>query len=99
MRAAQSTALNRFIKATSKVEVDPNAIENLSVNRADFLHALENDIKPVSFHFIIMIILLRVPFFSPNLRFFKIGYNFYIFFFTTVILVGSRFSNKPQKWV
>ncbi|KAK6640106.1 hypothetical protein RUM43_008383 [Polyplax serrata] len=46
VRAAQSTALNRFIKATSKVEVDPNAIENLSVNRADFLHALENDIKP-----------------------------------------------------
>ncbi|EEB10550.1 N-ethylmaleimide sensitive fusion protein, putative [Pediculus humanus corporis] len=46
VRAAQSTALNRFIKATSKVEVDPNAIENLSVNRTDFMHALENDIKP-----------------------------------------------------
>ncbi|KAL0276829.1 UNVERIFIED_CONTAM: hypothetical protein PYX00_004310 [Menopon gallinae] len=46
VRAAQSTALNRFIKATSKVEVDPKAIDNLSVTRADFLHALENDIKP-----------------------------------------------------
>ena len=65
MRAAQSTALNRFIKATSKVEVDPNAIENLSVNRTDFMHALENDIKPVNkkycffllrFNFILIII-------------------------------------------
>ncbi|KAJ9581859.1 hypothetical protein L9F63_003790, partial [Diploptera punctata] len=48
VRAAQSTAMNRLIKAASKVEVDPEAMEKLLVNRADFLHALENDIKPVS---------------------------------------------------
>ena len=48
VRAAQSTALNRLIKASSKVEVDPEAGEKLMVSRSDFLHALENDIKPVS---------------------------------------------------
>lgn len=46
VRAAQSTAMNRLIKAANKVEVDPEAIEKLLVNRADFLHALEHDIKP-----------------------------------------------------
>jgi vesicle-fusing ATPase len=46
VRAAQSTAMNRLIKASSKVEVDPEAMEKLLVNRNDFLHALENDIKP-----------------------------------------------------
>jgi len=54
VRAAQSTAMNRLIKAASKVEVDPEAMEKLLVNRADFLHALENDIKPVSGNFIMM---------------------------------------------
>jgi vesicle-fusing ATPase len=48
VRAAQSTAMNRLIKAASKVEVDPSAMEKLLVNRGDFLNALENDIKPVS---------------------------------------------------
>lgn len=38
--------MNRLIKAASKVEVDPEAIEKLNVTRSDFLHALENDIKP-----------------------------------------------------
>ncbi|KAL3269922.1 hypothetical protein HHI36_008979 [Cryptolaemus montrouzieri] len=46
VRAAQSTAMNRLIKASSKVEVDPEAIEKLLVTRSDFLHALEHDIKP-----------------------------------------------------
>lgn len=46
VRAAQSTAMNRLIKAASKVEVDPEAMEKLLVNRNDFIHALENDIKP-----------------------------------------------------
>lgn len=47
VRAAQSSAMNRLIKAASKVEVDPEAISKLLVNRSDFLNALENDIKPV----------------------------------------------------
>ena len=51
VRAAQSTAMNRLIKAASKVEVDPSAMEKLLVNRADFIHALEYDIKPVSILF------------------------------------------------
>ncbi|KAL7307115.1 hypothetical protein TKK_0000845 [Trichogramma kaykai] len=46
VRAAQSTAMNRLIKASSKVEVDPAAMEKLMVSREDFVHALENDIKP-----------------------------------------------------
>ncbi|CAG0903501.1 unnamed protein product, partial [Cyprideis torosa] len=45
VRAAQSTALNRLIKASSKVEVDPNAADKLMVSMDDFRHALENDIK------------------------------------------------------
>lgn len=47
VRAAQSTAMNRLIKASNKVEVDTKAVEKLKVTRADFLHALEHDIKPV----------------------------------------------------
>lgn len=49
VRAAQSTAMNRLIKASSKVEVDPEAMEKLMVEKGDFMHALEYDIKPVSF--------------------------------------------------
>lgn len=46
VRAAQSCSLNRLVKASSKVEVDPDAAEKLYVGRADFMHALENDVKP-----------------------------------------------------
>ncbi|KAL6261044.1 hypothetical protein P5V15_008570 [Pogonomyrmex californicus] len=46
VRAAQSTAMNRLIKASSKVEVDPAAMEKLMVTKGDFFHALEHDIKP-----------------------------------------------------
>lgn len=48
VRAAQSTAMNRLIKASSKVEVDPSAMEKLMVTKGDFFHALEHDVKPVS---------------------------------------------------
>ncbi|XP_064646424.1 vesicle-fusing ATPase-like isoform X2 [Lineus longissimus] len=46
VRAATSTAMNRLIKASSKVEVDPEAVEKLQVTMDDFKSALENDIKP-----------------------------------------------------
>ncbi len=46
VRAAQSTAMNRLIKATNKVEVDPDALQKLLVKRDDFMHALEHDVKP-----------------------------------------------------
>ncbi|XP_074640083.1 vesicle-fusing ATPase-like isoform X2 [Tubulanus polymorphus] len=46
VKAAASTAMNRLIKASSKVEIDPDATERLQVCRADFMNALENDIKP-----------------------------------------------------
>ena len=46
VRAAQSCALNRLVKASSKVEVDPDAAEKLIICRSDFMHALDNDVKP-----------------------------------------------------
>ncbi|XP_067412303.1 vesicle-fusing ATPase isoform X3 [Emydura macquarii macquarii] len=46
VRAAQSTAMNRHIKASTKVEVNMETAECLQVTRGDFLASLENDIKP-----------------------------------------------------
>jgi len=46
VRAAQSCALNRLVKADSKVAVDIDAAEKLLVTKADFMHALEHDVKP-----------------------------------------------------
>ncbi|XP_024920501.1 vesicle-fusing ATPase isoform X3 [Cynoglossus semilaevis] len=46
VRAAQSTAMNRHIKATSTVEVDMERAEKLLVTRSDFMGSLNNDIKP-----------------------------------------------------
>jgi len=40
--------VNIFLQATSKVEIDPEATEKLQVMMADFRHALQNDVKPVS---------------------------------------------------
>ena len=46
VRAAQSSAMNRPIKASNKVQLDVDAVEKFKVNRADFMHALSNDVKP-----------------------------------------------------
>ncbi|XP_072229192.1 vesicle-fusing ATPase-like isoform X2 [Leuresthes tenuis] len=46
IRAAQSTAMNRHIKASNTVEVDLQTAEKLQVSRLDFMASLNNDIKP-----------------------------------------------------
>uniref|UniRef100_W5LKX0 Vesicle-fusing ATPase n=1 Tax=Astyanax mexicanus TaxID=7994 RepID=W5LKX0_ASTMX len=46
VRAAQSTAMNRHIKASTKVEVDTEKAQELQVSRSDFWASLNNDIKP-----------------------------------------------------
>ncbi|XP_061787634.1 vesicle-fusing ATPase-like [Nerophis lumbriciformis] len=46
VRAAQSTAMNRHIKASSTVEVNIETAETLQVSREDFMAALNNDVKP-----------------------------------------------------
>ncbi|RXN05693.1 vesicle-fusing ATPase-like protein [Labeo rohita] len=46
VRAAQSTAMNRHIKASTQVEVDTEKARMLQVSRTDFLASLNNDIKP-----------------------------------------------------
>lgn len=46
VRAATTTAMNKLVKAEGKVLIDPNAVENLTVNRNDFELALLGDIKP-----------------------------------------------------
>ncbi|XP_037134057.1 vesicle-fusing ATPase-like [Syngnathus acus] len=46
VRAAQSTAMNRHIKASNTVEVNIDTAEKLQVSRMDFMASLNNDIKP-----------------------------------------------------
>ncbi|XP_058262622.1 N-ethylmaleimide-sensitive factor b [Hemibagrus wyckioides] len=46
VRAAQSTAMNRHIKASTQVEVDTEKAQSLQVSRSDFWASLNNDIKP-----------------------------------------------------
>ncbi|KAL7371821.1 hypothetical protein ABVT39_005691 [Epinephelus coioides] len=46
VRAAQSTAMNRHIKASNTVEVNIETAERLLVSRLDFMASLNNDIKP-----------------------------------------------------
>ncbi|KAI3379131.1 hypothetical protein SNEBB_010863 [Seison nebaliae] len=45
VRAAQSTAMNRQVKASDNLKIDQEAINNFNVTMADFNHALENDVK------------------------------------------------------
>ena len=46
----KSTSLAQlcWLQASNTVEVDPDAMEKLRITRSDFIHALQNDIKPVS---------------------------------------------------
>ncbi|XP_035468254.1 vesicle-fusing ATPase [Scophthalmus maximus] len=46
VRAAQSTAMNRHIKASNTLEVNIETAEKLQVSRLDFMASLNNDIKP-----------------------------------------------------
>uniref|UniRef100_A0A0X3NR57 Vesicle-fusing ATPase n=2 Tax=Schistocephalus solidus TaxID=70667 RepID=A0A0X3NR57_SCHSO len=46
-RAAAFTAMYQLVRPSGKEKIDPNAIDNLVVKRADFMYALENDIKPM----------------------------------------------------
>ncbi|KAI6182666.1 Vesicle-fusing ATPase [Aphelenchoides bicaudatus] len=46
VRAAQSSAMNRLVKVTNTVQVDPEAIEKFAVGKDDFEYALEHDVKP-----------------------------------------------------
>jgi len=46
VRAAQSTALNRLIKVSSKINIDTEAVEKMFIERGDFMNALDTDIKP-----------------------------------------------------
>lgn len=48
VRAAQSSAMNRLVKAGGKVQVDDDAVDKLMITFEDFEYALEHDVKPVS---------------------------------------------------
>ncbi|KAH7727517.1 ATPase [Aphelenchoides avenae] len=50
VRAAQSSAMNRLVKAGGKVQLDPDAVEKLMINWDDFEYALEHDVKPAFGH-------------------------------------------------
>ncbi|MFH4984467.1 hypothetical protein AB6A40_011176 [Gnathostoma spinigerum] len=50
IRAAQSSAMNRLVKAGGKVQLDPDAVEKLKITADDFEYALENDVKPAFGH-------------------------------------------------
>ncbi|VIO95888.1 vesicle-fusing ATPase, putative [Brugia malayi] len=50
VRAAQSSAMNRLVKAGGKVQLDSDAVEKLMINVDDFNYALENDVKPAFGH-------------------------------------------------
>ena len=45
VRAAQSSAMNRPIKASNKVTLDADAAEKLKITRDDFMNALSGDVK------------------------------------------------------
>jgi len=46
VRAANTTAMNRLVKVDGKVSIDRDAVDNLLVQKSDFMHAIEHDVKP-----------------------------------------------------
>ncbi|XP_063677182.1 vesicle-fusing ATPase-like [Bolinopsis microptera] len=46
VRAAQSSSLNSYVTATSKVEINQEVYKQLKVNRGHFMHSLEHDVQP-----------------------------------------------------
>ncbi|KAI1722004.1 ATPase family associated with various cellular activities (AAA) domain-containing protein [Ditylenchus destructor] len=82
VRAAQSSAMNRLVKAGGEVKVDEDAVEKLMVNRDDFEYALENDVKAAFGHRGDLIIKETM---SPDTK----G-------FTRVLLAGPRNSGKTS---
>ncbi|TKR93736.1 hypothetical protein L596_008140 [Steinernema carpocapsae] len=50
VRAAQASGMNRMVKTTNGVHVDPDAFDKLRVTSEDFNYAIENDVKPAFGH-------------------------------------------------
>lgn len=46
IRAARSLAVNRVVKADSKVRIDEEMLSNIRVTREDFDYAMKHDVKP-----------------------------------------------------
>ena len=46
VRAATTTAMNKLVKASGKVALNEDAVDALMVQKKDFQHAIEFDIKP-----------------------------------------------------
>ncbi|THD25030.1 Vesicle-fusing ATPase [Fasciola hepatica] len=46
-RAAAFTAMYQLISPSGKTQLEPDAFDRLLVKRADFIYALENDVKPI----------------------------------------------------
>jgi vesicle-fusing ATPase len=60
VRAAQSSAMNRLVKVTNTVQVDPDAIEKFAVGKDDFDYALEHDVKPVCYYLVLFMLFLGI---------------------------------------
>lgn len=46
IKAARSLAVNRVVKADSKVDIDKEMLSTIKVTREDFIYAMEHDVKP-----------------------------------------------------
>lgn len=46
IKAARSLAVNRVVKADSKVELDKEMLKSIKITREDFKYAMQHDVKP-----------------------------------------------------